>query len=60
MVKAVRGSLFRTWMGEQPNWECMFVHRNKGYFCQINVDDITIDWTEAEYGSHVEEMDEKR
>ena len=29
-------------MGEIPNWECLFVHREKGLFLSVYVDDITL------------------
>ena len=25
-----------------PNWECLFVHREKGLFLSVSVDDITL------------------
>ena len=28
------------WMGEVPNWECLFAHRKEGSFLLIQVDDI--------------------
>ena len=40
-----------------PHWECPFVHW-KGLFLSVYVDDIKIGWREADYGSHVEEVDE--
>ena len=43
---------------EVPNWGCLFVHGKQSLFFSVNVDDITIDWKEQEYGSHVEEIDE--
>ena len=43
-----------------PNWECLFVQRQQGLFSSENLDDIKNVWKEAEYGSHVEEIDEKR
>ena len=30
-----------------PNWECLFVHREKGLFLFVHVDDIRIGWTET-------------
>ena len=38
-----------------PNWESLFVHRKQGLFLSVYVE-----WKEAEYGSHVKEIDEKR
>ena len=29
-----------------PNWECLFVHREKGLFLSVFVDDIKIGWKE--------------
>ena len=37
------GSFIRTWMGEIPNWECMFAHRKQGLFLSVFVDDIKMD-----------------
>ena len=31
------------------NWECLFVHRQKGLFLSVNVDDIKIDWKETQH-----------
>ena len=44
---------------EVPNWKCLFVHRKQRLFLSVYVDDIKDAWKEAEYGSHVEETDEK-
>ena len=30
-----------------PNWECLFVHREKGFFLSVYVDDIKIGWKET-------------
>ena len=30
-----------------PNWECLFVHREKGLFLSVYVDDIKIGWKET-------------
>ena len=43
-----------------PHWECLFVHRKQQLFLSVYVDDIKNEWKEAEYGSHVEEIDEER
>ena len=32
-------------MGEIPNWECLFVHREKGLFLSVYVDDIRLTGT---------------
>ena len=32
-----------------PNWECLFVHRQKGFFLSVYVDDIKIDWKETKH-----------
>ena len=38
--KAIRESSYGTQMWKVPNWECMFVHRKQGLFCQYTVNDI--------------------
>ena len=30
-----------------PNWECLFVHREKGLFLSVYVDDLKIGWKET-------------
>ena len=35
--------------GKIPNWECLFVHREKGLFLSVFVDDIKIVWKETQY-----------
>ena len=47
-------------MGKSTEWECVLVHRKQGLFLSVYVDVIKNDWKKAEYGSHVEEIDEKR
>ena len=37
-----------------PNWECLFVHREKGLFLSVYVDDIKIGWKETKSLSDVE------
>ena len=37
-----------------PNWECLFVHREKGLFLSVFVNDIKIGWKEAKSWSDVE------
>ena len=37
-----------------PNWECLFVHREKGLFLSVYVDDIKIGWKETKSCSDVE------
>ena len=44
---------------KMPNWECLFVHRKQGLFLSVHVDGIKIGRKKAEYGSHVEEIDEE-
>ena len=36
------------------NWECLFVHREKGLFFSVCVDDIKIGWKETKHSSDVE------
>ena len=31
------------------NWECLFVHREKGLFLSVHVDDIKIGWRETKH-----------
>ena len=55
--KTVRGSSVGTRMGKVPTWECLFVHRKQGYFCQYVW--MTSKWLEeSRVSSHVEEIDE--
>ena len=35
-------SPIETWMGENSKWECLFVHREKGLFLSVYVDDIKL------------------
>ena len=37
-----------------PNWDCLFVHREKGWFFSVYVDVIKIDWKETKSWSDVE------
>ena len=37
-----------------PNWECLFVHREKGLFLSVYVDDFKFGWQETKPGSDVE------
>ena len=37
-----------------PNWECLFVHREKGLFLSVYVDDIKFGWKETKHQSDVE------
>ena len=37
-----------------PNWECLFVHREKGLFLSVYVDDFKIGWKETKSWSDVE------
>ena len=34
--------LLKTWLGENSKWECLFVHREKGLFLSVYVDDIKL------------------
>ena len=40
MGKAIRKSSTRTRLGKVPNWECLFVNREKGLFLSVYVDDM--------------------
>ena len=66
-AESVRSSFGRTIMGkaiwENPietcweivsNWECLFVHRGKGLFLPVYVNDIKIGWKETKSWSDVE------
>ena len=46
--------------GRVPNWECLFVNREKGLFLSMCVDDIKIGWKESKHRSNVESTDERR
>ena len=53
--KAIWENPIDTWLGEKiPNWECLFVHREKGLFLSVYVDDIKIAWKETKSWSDVE------
>ena len=52
--KAIWENPIETWLGEIPNWECLFVHREKGLFLSVYVDDIKIGWKETKSWSDVE------
>ena len=38
----LRKSFCRTWLGENPNWECLFVHLEKGFFFSVYVGEIKL------------------
>ena len=43
MAKAVREDPVEAWLEKRfPNWECLFVHREKGLFLSVYVDDIKL------------------
>ena len=42
MGKAIWKIPIETWLGKIPNWECLFVHREKGLFLSVYVDDIKL------------------
>ena len=42
-----------------PNWECLFVHREKGLFLCVYVDDIKIVWIETKSWSDVESTQQR-
>ena len=52
MEKTIRGSSIGTWMGKSTKLGMFLFIENKVYSCQYM-------WKEAEYGSHMEEIDEK-
>ena len=60
MGKTIRRSFVGAWMGESTELGMPVRSSETGYFCQFFVDDIKNGWKEAECGSHVEEIDEKR
>ena len=41
MGKAIRENLIDSWE-KVSNWECLFVHRQKGFFLSVYVDDINL------------------
>ena len=52
-------ALFELGWEKIPNWECMFVHRKQGVISVSICGRRRNGWKEAEYGSYVEEIDEK-
>ena len=42
MGKAIWENPIETWREKIPNWECLFVHREKGLFLSVYVDDIKL------------------
>ena len=42
-----------------PNWECLFVHREKGLFLSVYMDDLKIGWKETQYRSDVESTQQR-
>ena len=42
MGKTIWENPIETWLGKIPNWECLFVHREKGLFLSVYVDDIKL------------------
>ena len=42
MGKAILKILLKHGWGKIPNWECLFVHREKGLFLSVYVDDIKL------------------
>ena len=42
-----------------PNWECLFVHREKGLFLSVYVDDKKIGWKETKSWSDVESTQQR-
>ena len=47
-------------MEKSAELNVFFVHRKQGLFLSAHVDENQNGWKEAEYGSHVEEIDETR
>ena len=41
------------------NWKCLFVHRQKGLFLSVYVDDIKIGWKETKHWSDVENTQQR-
>ena len=41
------------------NWECLFVHREKGFSLSVYVDDIKIVWKETKHWSDVESTQQR-
>ena len=42
MGKAIWEKYFKNTVGKSSNWECLFVHREKGFFLSMYVDDIKL------------------
>ena len=49
MGKAIRERSVGTRLGKIPNWECLFVNREKGLFLSVYVDDIKNGSKETEH-----------
>ena len=54
MGKAIWESSIETWLGKIPNWECLFVHCEKGLFLSVYVDDIKLAGKKQKSWSDVE------
>ena len=42
MGKAIWEDPIETWLGENSNWKCLFVHLEKGLLSSVYVDDIKL------------------
>ena len=42
MRRTIKENPIKTWLGEIPNWECLFVHRERGLFLSVHVDDVKL------------------
>ena len=50
MGKAIReNSILKYGWENVPNWECLFVHREKGLFLSVHVDDIKLAGKKTKY-----------
>ena len=54
MAKAIWENPIDIRLGKVSNWECLFVHRERGLFLSVCVDDMKIGWKETQYWSDVE------
>ena len=60
MGKAIWESPIETWMGGKFQiGECLFVHREKGLFLSVYVDDVKLGWKETKPWSDVESTQQR-